>query len=78
MILKMVNLNENTYYLEAKSVKGIESLYNSTELYENVKVSHNTDFSVQLEYTPYLFEINGLKNAFGITEIQIFQKNNPL
>lgn len=67
-----LSLLENTYYLEARPVKEIESLYNRTEHYENIRVSHENDFCVHLEDTPYLFQIDGLMNDSGVTELQIF------
>lgn len=73
-----LSLYENTYYLEAKPIKEIESLYSSTERYENVKASHNTDFRVRLEDTPYLFKINGLTNVGGVTKMQIFGRTISL
>lgn len=67
-----LNLFENKYYLEAKPVKEIELLYNSTEHYENIRAFLGNDFCVHLEDTPYMFKINGLINNLGITELQIF------
>ena len=68
----LLDLFEDTYYLEAKPVKEIEALYKSSECYENIRTSQNTDFRAQLEDTPYLFKISGLSHSCGITEMQIF------
>ena len=67
-----LDLFEDTYYLEAKPVNEIEALYKSSECYEDIRVSHDIDFRVQLEDNPYLFKINGINNACGITQMQVF------
>lgn len=67
-----LSLFENTYYLEAKPVGEIESLYNNTNLFENIRIFPNNDFCTQLEDTPYLFKLSGLINDCGITEMQVF------
>lgn len=67
-----LRLFENTYYLEAKPVKEIEALYNSTEHYANIRVSSDNDFCVELEDTPYLFKIDSLINNCGVAEIKLF------
>lgn len=63
---------ENTYYLEARPVKEIEVLYNSTEHHENICVSRENDFRTFLEDTPYMIQIDSLIGDLGVTELQIF------
>lgn len=67
-----LNSFENTFYIEAKPVKEIESLYNKTKHFENIKITPENDFCTQLEDTPYLFKLSGLINDYGVTEMQIF------
>lgn len=63
---------EGIYYLEARPVKEMEALYNTSKRYKNIKASHNHDFCTQLEDMPYLFQIGGMNNDCGVTEMQIF------
>ena len=67
-----LSLFENTYYLEAKPVGEIESLYKNTNVFENIQIFPNNDFCIQLEDTPYLLKLNGLMNDCGQASLSAF------
>ena len=69
---------ENTYYLEARPVEELKTLYNHTRFFENVRVSDDTPFCIPLEDAPYVCQINGLTDAGSKAEIQIFGRTIQL
>lgn len=63
---------DGKYYIEAKPVKEITLLYSSTEIFERVNILPENHFFTKLDNAPYLFKINGISNAYGVTKLQIF------
>lgn len=62
------------YYLQAAPISEIESLYNNTRRYEDVKISSDCKFYADLYDFAYLFKIKGKLYDCGKVELNVFGK----